>query len=238
VSGLAILLPPSEGKAPGGSRGTAWSPDSGRFGAALGPTRRELAALLAAADGGDERLLGVGGRHLERAQAANRALVGAPTLPASRRYTGVVHDAIGLDTLSRAHRAKAREAVVIVSGLLGLVALDDPVPDYRLKMGARIEPVGLLARRWRSVLGERLNAHLAGRTVIDLLPGEHAAAWAPDPSLDVLRVAFVERNGGAVAGHDAKAAKGRLVRHLLESRAAPTRALKTFTDERFRVVVG
>jgi len=237
VSGLAILLPPSEGKAPGGSRGTAWSPESGRFGTALAPIRFQLAALLAAADDGDERLLGVGGRHLERARATNRALVGAPTLPASRRYTGVVHDAIGLDSLSRAHRAKARDAIVIVSGLLGLVALDDPVPDYRLKMGARLDPVGLVSRHWREALGATLNAHLAGRVVVDLLPGEHAAAWVPDRSLDLLRVSFVERAGGAVGGHDAKAAKGRLVRHLLESRAAPARALKAFEDERFALAV-
>jgi cytoplasmic iron level regulating protein YaaA (DUF328/UPF0246 family) len=148
-----------------------------------------------------------------------------------------VHDNIGLATLSPAHRRKARESILIVSGLLGLVALDDPVPDYRLKIGARLDPVGLVARHWRPLLSAVLADHLEGRTVIDLLPGEHRAAWTPAPGLTVLRVSLVERDGGAVGGHDAKAAKGRLVRHLLTSRAAPLRALATFDDQRYRALL-
>lgn len=234
---MIILLPPSEGKA-GGGRGRPWDPSSGRFGAALGATRRELAALLAAREGGDELLLGVGGQHLERARAANRALLnGPPAIPASSRYTGVVHDHIGLATLSPAIRRKARQSIIIVSGLLGLVALDDPVPDYRLKMGARLDPLGLLSRHWRPILSDALADHLAGESVIDLLPGEHRAAWTPGPGTIAHRVSLVERSGGALGGHDAKAAKGRLVRHLLTSRAGPLRALKTFEDERYAALL-
>lgn len=231
MTGLAILLPPSEGKADGG-RAPAFASDCGRFGPALATQRAALIAALAAAGGGDQRLLGTGGKQLERGLAANRALFGAPTLPASRRYTGVVHGAIAYPTLSAAARRRARESIVIVSGLLGLVALDDPVPDYRLKMGARLDPFGLVSRAWREPLSAALNAWLAGRTVVDLLPGEHAAAWLPDPGLDLVRVTFEERNG-RVAGHDAKAAKGQLVRHLLTSRAAPRRALQAWRHDRF-----
>ncbi len=233
---MIILLPPSEGKASGG-RGAPWDVASGRFGLPLAGARMEVVEALRTGDGGDERLLGVGGQHLERARTANRALLGAPTLPASRRYTGVVHDHVGLPSLSPALRRKARESVVIVSGLLGLVALDDPVPDYRLKMGARLDPVGLVARHWRDLLSEVLAKHVAGHIVVDLLPGEHRAAWTPSPEIDLLRVSLVERSGGALGGHDAKAAKGRLVRHLLSSRAAPRRSLAAFDDERYAASV-
>ena len=231
---LAVLLPPSEGKAAGGT-GAGWSPASGTF-AALAPRRAELAAALAAAGGGSAALLGVGGAHLARAQAANAALVGAPTLPAARRYTGVVHDHLGLASLPTPARKRAAAALVIVSGLLGLAGVDDPTPDYRLKMGARLAPFGTLSRWWRPALSEVLNDHLAGRLVVDLLPGEHAAAWEPAPQrYKLVRVAFVERSGrsGMVVGHDAKAAKGMLVRHLLLAGGSPLAALASFEHERF-----
>lgn len=237
---LALLLPPSEGKAAGGD-GPAWSPGQGTFGA-LAARRAEVAAALAAAGGGDAKLLGVGGAHLERARAANAALVGAPTLPAARRYTGVVHDHLGLASLPVGVRRRAAGSVVVVSALLGVAAIGDPVPDYRLKMGARLAPLGTLSRWWRDALSAELNAWLRGRVVVDLLPNEHAAAWEPpsEKGTTVVRVSFTERAGdrtGAVVGHDAKAAKGLLARHLLLTAGDPRRALDTFEHERFALRV-
>jgi hypothetical protein len=45
-------------------------------------------------------------------------------------------------------------------------------------------------------------------------------------------VTFVEKSG-KVAGHDAKAAKGLLARHLLESTGSPIDALETWEHPRF-----
>jgi uncharacterized protein len=228
---IAILLPPSEGKAIGGKR-AHWVPESGRFGDVLGSYRREVVAALAACGGGDEQLLGVGGKHLDRARTVNSALDRAPVLAASARYTGVVLGALSPSTFSSTLRRKANDSVIIVSGLLGAVGFNDPVPDYRLKMGARLAPLGMMSRWWRPRLSELLNDVLSGMTVIDLLPAEHAAAWVPDPSLAVIPITFVDR-GGVVAGHDAKAAKGRFVRHLLTSNAGIERRIRGFADERF-----
>jgi hypothetical protein len=53
-------------------------------------------------------------------------------------------------------------------------------------------------------------------------------------------VQFVERVGdrsGGVVGHDAKAAKGRLARHLLESQGDVLAALETWDDARFALVL-
>ncbi len=218
-SPLALLLPPSEGKAPLGD-GPGWEPTDGVFGDELGVWREQIAAALAAAGGGSEKLLGVGGQHLVRAQAANSLLVGAPTLPASQRYTGVVWDHLDLPSLPRAARARASASIAVVSGLLGVVALDDPTPDYRLKMGASLPPFGKLSTWWRPELSDALNDWLADRVVVDLLPNEHRAAWTSSPEryAGLVTVTFVERDGskkGAVVGHDAKAAKGLLARHLL-----------------------
>ena len=71
---MIILLPPSEGKAAGGTPRTAWNPASGLLGKGLGPMRADVARALAAAKGGDQNLLGVKGDVLEQARAAYRAL--------------------------------------------------------------------------------------------------------------------------------------------------------------------
>lgn len=233
---LTLLLPPSEGKAPGGRPGTPWEPASGQFAAELGRRRAEVAAALAAVGGGDARLLGVNGAHLERARAANSALVGAPTLPAGQRYTGVVWDALDLASMRAPVRRRAGGAVLVVSGLLGVVGVDDPTPDYRLKMGASLAPLGKLATWWRPAVTAAITAATRRRYVVDLLPNEHRAAWEPDECTDGVRVGFVERSG-KVAGHDAKAAKGRLARYLLESPGHPLDLLDAWQDDRFDLAI-
>ncbi|MEO5724990.1 MAG: peroxide stress protein YaaA [Ilumatobacteraceae bacterium] len=230
---LAILLPPSEGKAPGG-HGPAWAPSDGRFGASLEDQRTAIVAALAAAGGGDAKLLGVGGAHLTRGQSANSSLRGAPTMPAGKRYSGVVWDHLALNSLTATARRRAGETIVVFSGLLGLVAITDPIPDYRLKVGASLDPLGKLTRWWREPLSAALNDWLAGRFVVDLLTKEHRAAWTPTPERYAggVVVTLLERSGRS-AGHDAKAAKGHLASHLLSSRSAPQRALRAWTDDRF-----
>ena len=234
TSPLAILLPPSEGKAEGG-RTPRWKAGSGTFGSALRRPRAEVVAALLAAKGGDAKLLGVSGQHLARAQESNRELDGAPTVPACERYTGVVWGHLSPDTLSAKACTRAVDSVVVVSGLLGLVGFDDPVPDYRVKMGASLKPIGKLSTWWRDPLSTTLNDWADGRVVIDLLPNEHRAAWAPSDSMrEHVVVSFIEKSG-KVAGHDAKAAKGLLARHLLEKPGDPMEALRSWTHPRFRI---
>ena len=232
---FALLLPPSEGKAPGGD-GPGWDPASGRFGAELAGNRRAIARALARAKGGDAKLLGVKGEALERAQQANRRLVGAPCLPAVQRFTGVVWDNLDVAGLPLAARARAHESVLVVSALGGIVALDDPVPDHRLKLSVSIAPIGRVATFWRPTISDVLGDHLAGALVIDLLPGEHAAAWIPDTDRFTHRKVRLVGRHGEIGGHFAKAAKGRLARALLRS-ANPDAALRRWRDPEFRAEI-
>ena len=240
---FVILLPPSEGKAEGGAVRPAWAPNSGVFGAELGDMRRQVASALDKAKGGDAALLGVSGRHLERARTANRSLIGAPALPASERYTGVVWDHLGLASLTAAQRKKALPRIIVPSGLLGVVIAADPVPDYRLKMGARFAPFrGTMAKWWRDAVSAAINSYARGCVVIDMLPAEHRTAYVSDPSVvkNHVIVDLVTPHGKA-GGHDAKAAKGLLARHLLTSSMIShvtdlDEAIRSFSDRRFRVV--
>ena len=212
---MIILLPPSEGKAPGGRPRTSWDPSRGSTGRTLGPMRVTVAGALRKAKGGSPALLGVKGDVHARAAEANSRLVGSPTLPAWERYTGVVWDHLDLASLPAARRTAAVSMIFVPSGLMGLVRADDPVPDYKLKIGASLPATGRLATFWRQAVTDELVRIARGQEIVDLLPNEHRGAfdWSRVPG--VTRLDLVSHTGGAVGGHNAKAAKGLLARHLL-----------------------
>jgi len=239
ASKFVILLPPSESKAGHGQPRTKWRSTSGEFGKQLSGARDELIRALEKVGGGNAAILGVQGALLDRAKNANKSLVGAPTLPAFERYTGVVWEHMNLESMTSPQRAQALEHIIVISGLLGAVGGADPLPDYRLRMSASLAPMGTLSRWWREPLSAVLNKQFADCVVVDLLPQVHRLAYAPDLEMlgDYLRIAITEKNGKS-GGHDAKAAKGRLARHILDcgaSGANPRDALKTFSDPRFLV---
>ncbi|MFN8050096.1 MAG: peroxide stress protein YaaA [Acidimicrobiales bacterium] len=233
-----ILLPPSEGKAPGGE-GAPWSPGSMRF-PELDASRRAVMGALArtmrtnaAACG---KLLGVKGTALAAARATNRSLATAPTMPAIERYTGVLYDELDHASLPARSRKRAADQIVIFSALWGLVTPTDPIPDYKLKMGAALAPMGRTTTWWRPQLTAALAPLVAGRTVWDLLPNEHAAAWSPDPSSFAARVSvkFVDDTGTGAArktvtvSHWNKLLKGALVRHVLATQLDDPAGLAEF----------
>ena len=209
MASLFILLPPSEGKAEGGAISKPWRESSGACGKSLTSQRKALVDRLHTLKGGDATLLGVKGKHLDRARQANSCLRGSPSLPAFQRYTGVVWDHLDLATLTRAQRDRALGSIIIISGLLGAVGADEPVPDYRLKMGARLAPLGLLSRWWHDDLSAMLNRKFKGSVVIDLLPQEHRAAFTLDTNIVAKHIVVaINEKSGKAGGHDAKAAKG------------------------------
>lgn len=218
-----ILLPPSEGKAPDGD-GPAW--ERGSLSIDLDVERARVIRALNAAMKGNEasrsKLLDVKGKALVAATAANRAVAKAPTLPAIERYTGVLYDALDHRSLSAVHRRRLDASVVIFSGLWGAVMPADPIPDYKVKMGAALPPLGKLSSWWRRPLSARLAELAAGRHVWNLLPNEHALAWDPPADLEQWTVRFLERRNGALTtvSHDNKSLKGALVRYLLANPSA------------------
>jgi len=233
TTGLTVLLPPSEGKAEGGRGRFAFR--SGEF-TQLAAARAQVADALAAAvrmPAAAGKLLGVKGAALERAVAVDRSIKGSPVLPAGERYTGVVWEHLGLDSLRGRARSRAADSILVVSGLLGLVGVDDPVPDYRLKMGASIAPLGKLSRWWRPQLTDALVARVTGGVVLDLLPKEHGDAFeralVASAAKRYVRVEFTKAGGGA-AGHNAKAVKGLVARAAVSTSSAKLVAtLESFT---------
>ena len=214
-----VLLPPSEGKAAGGE-GPAWS--RGSMAIDLDERRQKVLGALASAmrrsEADRRRLLGVKGAALAAASAANRSAATSPTMPAIERYTGVLYEALDHRSLSAAQRRRLDASVLILSGLWGLVAPDDPIPDYKLKMGASLGRLGTLSAWWRGELSARLAEVARDRIVWNLLPNEHAAAWNAPDDMRQWSVRFLEpgRHGAlTTVSHRNKLLKGALVRFLL-----------------------
>lgn len=210
-----VLLPPSKGQAPGGE-----DPAYGRvvdLGPLGEPRRVVLDALAQAArvlaDPALQRLAGVKASETDNARAALAALAGAATMPAHRRYTGVVHTNAGL---ADADPRTVGVDVRVVSPLLGLVALHEAVPAYRLEL-ARVPGVGGLATYWRDALADEFRELARDRVVWDLLPGEHERVWpvARRGDAQVHRVRFERPDGRAANAARTKLAKGRLVAAML-----------------------
>jgi cytoplasmic iron level regulating protein YaaA (DUF328/UPF0246 family) len=239
-----ILLPPSEGKSSGG-RGRAWSPGRGSF-PELDDRRLEVATELtriagSASEAALGRLLGVKGAALAAATAADRQVLTSGTRPAIERYTGVLYDALDAASLDAVRRRRLRSQVAILSGLWGVVRPGDPLPDYKLKMGATLPGIGVLSTWWREAVTAALAPVVARRVVWDLLPGEHRSAWAPptpgavDAPTAILSVRFLderpqvdgERRFSTVS-HWNKLLKGALVRHVLDAQLTDPAGLEAF----------
>lgn len=232
-----ILLPPSEGKAPGGT-GAPWHVGP-RPTARLDEYRREVLAALDRAMRLDpaarQKLLGVGAAHTEAATATNLAIDDAPTRPAIERYDGVLYGALDHATLSRAHRRRLGAQVLVFSGLWGVVTPDDPIPDYKCKMGASLPPLGRLASWWRPRLAPYLAERASGRVVWNLLPNEHdAACELPADATRVIRVRFLDdvarqdARGLVAVNHWNKLLKGALVRHVIATQLRDPAGLAEF----------
>jgi cytoplasmic iron level regulating protein YaaA (DUF328/UPF0246 family) len=207
-----VLLPPSEGKAPGGDG--RWRPGGGTF-RALAEARRQVIDAYASALVADDitKLVGATGTLAERARAAGLALAAgrATSLPAHRRFTGVVWEHLDPATLGPAERSR----IGVVSALCGLVTGEDPVPDHRLKLSVSVPGLGRLDRWWRPHVTATVKRWAGRRAVWDLLPAEHAAAVDLTAIKRVTRVRFLDATDQRVVGHDAKAVKGAFARQLL-----------------------
>jgi cytoplasmic iron level regulating protein YaaA (DUF328/UPF0246 family) len=212
VPGVLVLLPPSEGKAAGG---TSPPLDLDRLSfPALNPVRRALVRELQATarTRPQELLAALGVSPRQRAAVeADAALTTSPTLPALERYTGVLYDRLGYPTLRGAARRRADASLAVGSALFGLVRPRDLLPEYRLSGGTVLPGSGGLAARWRPVLEPEIRA--VPGLVVDLRSGAYAALGRAPGAVEV-RVLREADGRRTVVSHDNKYTKGDLARLL------------------------
>ncbi len=233
---LIVLVPPSEAKTPGGTMRAS----VGAFDTVLEEDRRDvIKALIAMLDGSTTRrqeiVLNARGPLLERALESTRHLADerVARLAAWRRYSGVVWSHLGPASLEPAQRRR----ILVPSSLYGITTAEDRIADFRLKMNVGVTPLGTMSTFWRPKVTPALAAHAQRSTIVNLLPLEHEAALDLGELAStrrVVRVQFLDGEGGTTVGHDAKAVKGILARTLLTEGLD---ALSTFEWQGWRSVM-
>lgn len=212
---MLVLLPPSETKAAGGAGAplafdALGHPD-------LTPLRRQLVrALRELAEDPTASAVALGlGPAQQHEVRRNAELRTSPTMPALRRYTGVLYEALAPATLT----PRARSRLAVGSALFGLLRAADPVPAYRLSAASRLPGLPTLRSLWREALSVEL-ARVDG-LVVDLRSAAYAAL-GPCPGAVTATVLTEAADGSrTVVSHFNKAHKGLLARALVTSRAEP-----------------
>jgi uncharacterized protein len=214
---VLILLPPSEGKTPP-ARGKALDLGTLSF-PGLTEARERVLDALVEVSGSPEgpAVLGLGPTQHDLL-ARNFTLRTAPTARADRVYTGVLYDALDVDSLSTAARRRAASRVAVTSALFGLVRPGDRIPAYRLSGDASLPGVGSVAGLWRQHLGQALTE--TSGLLVDLRSSTYAAFWRA-PRAATVRVLHESGGRRQVVSHFNKATKGRIVRALLEDGGNP-----------------
>lgn len=218
---MIVLLPPSETKRSGGD-GPPLALDQLSW-PELQPLRTQLVTELVdlAADPTEcRRALSISpaqDAEIER----NAQLLGAPTLPALRRYTGVLYDALDVESLRGAAATRARTRLAVGSALFGLLRGDDLIPAYRLSAGSKLPGRPGLPARWRPVL-EPVLAEISSRElVVDLRSGAYVGLGRLPVAVRVDVLAEHPDGRRSTVSHFNKAHKGRLARALASSSADP-----------------
>ena len=201
---MLIVLPPSETKAPGGVA----APMALSF-PSLDPVRTSLIDVLTATpvDTQMSELKIPAGKRADAEE--NLVLRSAPVMPAIRRYTGVLYDALDAASLSDA----ALSRLAVGSALFGLVRATDLVPRYRVSGGSKVG--GKTMKAW---WGTSVSDVLAQEDfVVDLRSGAYQQL-GPVPGAVTVRVE--QADTGKVVSHFNKHYKGELARALAPHNAA------------------
>ncbi len=226
---MIVLLPPSETKRDGGDGPPLRLERLGNLG--LGTLRAELVGELvdlAANPVACRSALGISGAQ-DAEIKRNAALRTAATLPAIRRYTGVLYDALDFDSLRGAEAVRARTRLAIGSALFGLLRADDQVPAYRLSATSKLPGKPTLASRWRPQLEPLLTELATDDLIVDLRSGSYVALGRTRGAIRVDVLAEHPDGRRTVVTHFNKAHKGRLARVLATTRAEPDSAVAVAT---------
>lgn len=220
---MLILLPPSEGKAGPFRRGRPVDVAS-LYLPELADARRTVGDALVESSFAPDAAQTLGlGKQAAGELEGNQTVWEQPSRPAGEVYTGVLYDALGLDSLSATGKRRANAAIRVQSALWGPVKIGDRIPPYRLSIGVNLPGVGGLARFWRHQLAGVFDDQVGTDVVIDGRSSGYAAAWRPQHTEKLVKINAVTEKAGkrSVVSHFAKHTRGAVSRLLLEAPRQP-----------------
>ncbi|WP_456795715.1 YaaA family protein [Curtobacterium sp. PvP017] len=218
MTGLTVLLPPSETKREGGDTSRTLDLRALSF----PELADERAAVITAArsvsseESSARTALKLGPKSIAE-RFRNLELDTSGTMPAIERYTGVLYDPLGAQTADDSMRSWWFDHVVVQSAMFGPIGAGDPIPAYRLSHDSRLGNLRL-ASHWPAVSARVLDERADG-LVLDLR-SEGYRQLGPVPDSVAPRVVSVDGSGRRRAlNHWNKTAKGRLVALLARTGA-------------------
>lgn len=229
---VLILLPPSEGKTPP-RRGRSLDLGALSF-PQLTPLREALVDAVASLSGEPDAATTLGvSPNLVADIERNTRLATGPTAAASDVYTGVLYQALDLDSLDAASKRRAQRWVVVVSAMFGALHLGDRVPPYRVNVCTTLPGVGQLTTEWRRALPAALDAAVKPRElIVDCRSSTYAGLWRPRDA----RAEHWVHVTVPGASHMAKHTRGLVTRELVQAEAPRNPvALAERLSERFDV---
>jgi cytoplasmic iron level regulating protein YaaA (DUF328/UPF0246 family) len=155
------------------------------------------------------------------------------TMPCIKRYSGVMFKAIDYDSLNEVSKNHFNNNVIFISGLFGKLKPLDLIPDYKLKINAKVLDLNV-EKFWRENLKESFIDTFKDKIVIDILPEAHRKVVDYSNSKSHYQVIFGEfkevngENKFKQAGHNSKVLKGELVRYLVNFDNLDLEILKNF----------
>jgi len=194
---------------------------------------QEVAALMSLSDP-------LAGLNVGRYQAWKPKFTPANAKQAVLAFNGDVYDGLSAKTLNESDLAWAQHHLCILSGLYGVLRPLDLMQPYRLEMGTRLATAkgNNLYRFWGSQIADYLNQRAqadATPVVVNLASEEYFKAVDTKVLKPrVVACVFEEHRGGGqykVISFMAKRARGLMVRHAIQTRAATPEALTTFAAD-------
>lgn len=221
TAGFLIVLPPSETKRDGGN-----TPFEDRLTGAHGdapsrnvwpqfePIRASVAEALVACAGDVSQTaaaLKISEKLAVREAERNRGLWTAPRMPASRRYTGVLYDALDASSLEPTVWQWLCDHVAVHSALYGLVGAGESIAAYRCSSSSRL-PGPTMTRRWAEPIAEVLRLYEG--TMLDLRSSAYVKLGPAPHALTIDIVTEADDGTVRALNHFNKQAKGQLARAL------------------------
>ena len=238
MSRFSILLPPADGKNPGGN---PFAPDMFDYRSSstfnyfsdLNPERRKLINHLQDVIKQGEKLealFGVEGETLEEVLEINRGIFKAPLMSALDRYSpGIMYKAMDFVGLPTGAQRRLLENAIVFSGLFGLLRPDDLIPNYHLSIEASLPEIGEVAKYWKPFVSPLLNEAVSDHFVWNLLPQAHMEAWDDQRTYaHMVEVKFFDEVDGKheELTSDLKPLRGQLVNFLVREMVEGTDDLK------------
>ena len=218
---MKILIPPSEGKSKNNISNIEFIETKNIFFDEI----RKILEILSSVK--NEELVKIYGTSFDKSKIIhdeNLNILNNKCSQAIERYTGVVYNNFDFKSLDESSKKFAEDKILITSGFLGLVKLNDLIPNYKLKMNSL-----KLSAFWKPTFSNYLKDE---DFILDLLPTVHKKSYESKNSVEI-DFKFIKNNKSISAGHNGKAIKGKFIRFVVENKLEKLDEIIEFKQDGF-----